>query len=304
MSSRGSGAGLLLLLQAAGCWAAGTQSVQAGPVSEGAAEGQCLVAASRRRGGAPYAGAVASHPTLPCSCVCRVGALPADAQLAKWLRKTVVAPAAAPGSSESSSSSSGNSSSHTSGGGSISSAAALAHGSESSSSSSSEEEGSSGPSTSGRRGEPPVGAPPPAPARHGCHVLVAANKCERRGAGGEAAVSAALAEAVRLGFGEPVALSAMTGEGMSDLYEALQPLLDPIIEARRGAVQQIQAGAGGEPSAAEAGSSGGAAGEDDATAAAGSSGGGGPLRIAIMGLPNVVRGAALVVLRCSAASRP
>ena len=30
----------------------------------------------------------------------------------------------------------------------------------------------------------------------------------------------------RLGLGEPVAVSAETGEGMVDLYEKLQPLLD------------------------------------------------------------------------------
>ncbi|KAA6417474.1 MAG: GTPase Der-like, partial [Trebouxia sp. A1-2] len=51
-------------------------------------------------------------------------------------------------------------------------------------------------------------------------VLLAANKAERRG------VEAALTDATRLGFGEPIAISAETGEGMTELYAALQPLLD------------------------------------------------------------------------------
>ncbi|KAI7838297.1 hypothetical protein COHA_007867 [Chlorella ohadii] len=123
----------------------------------------------------------------------------------------------------------------------------------------------------------------------GCHVLLAANKCERRGVGNEAVISATLAESVRLGFGEPVALSAMTGEGLSDLYEALQPLLDPIVAARQAAVQQIQLPAAAAAAAAEQQhlqqEAGEAAAEPEGGAGSGSSRG--PLKVAIMGLPNV-----------------
>ncbi|PRW45001.1 GTPase Der [Chlorella sorokiniana] len=181
----------------------------------------------------------------------QTGALPPDEQLARWLRKTVVRTPSS-GSSSKSSSSSGDSSSSSS----IS---------ESSSSSS-----GSGP------GRP-----------RGCHVLLAANKCERRGVGNEALVAATLAESVRLGFGEPVALSAMTGEGLSDLYEALQPLLDPIVATRQAAVRQMEA-----PVAAVEQQQGEGAAADAAAAAAAEEGtasgsGKGPLKVAIMGLPNV-----------------
>ena len=211
-----------------------------------------------------------THPQLPPihSPLCSTGTLPGDDQLARWLRKSLAVP------------------------------------------------GSVG--TSGYR------------------VVVAANKCERRGAGGEATVAAALADTSKLGFGEPVALSAMTGEGMSDLYEALQPLLDPLIAVRQAAVQQIEApssrssGDGGSSSRASSASlqastdvatstssngNGGdgsssiaasgpaqqqelASGDQEATSSSSSSSSGskssasssssGPLRIAIMGLPNVV----------------
>ena len=50
-------------------------------------------------------------------------------------------------------------------------------------------------------------------------VLLVANKCEGRG--GEAGRM----EAFRLGFGEPIPLSAEHGEGMGDLYDALAPLI-------------------------------------------------------------------------------
>jgi predicted GTPase len=207
-----------------------------------------------------------THPQLPPihSPLCSTGTLPGDDQLARWLRKSLAVP------------------------------------------------GSVG--TSGYR------------------VVVAANKCERLGAGGEATVAAALADTSKLGFGEPVALSAMTGEGMSDLYEALQPLLDPLVALRQAAVQQIEApsssgGDGGSSSRASSASlqaatdvatstssngSGGegsssiaasgpapqqelASGDPEATSSSSSSGSkssasssSGPLRIAIMGLPNVV----------------
>ncbi len=51
-------------------------------------------------------------------------------------------------------------------------------------------------------------------------IIIAANKCE-----GER-VQAGLAEAYRLGFGDPVPLSAEHGEGLWELYEALQPYFE------------------------------------------------------------------------------
>jgi hypothetical protein len=152
--------------------------------------------------------------------------------------------------------------------------------------------GSSGGSASS---EPASGNP----AGGGCALLLAANKCERRG-GGEGAVAAALAESMRLGLGEPVALSAMTGEGMTELYAALQPLLDPLIETRQAAVQQLVAGRDGEAEERAGGVGGGqlqagsgapegGSSSSGSGSSSGTSGGGGPLKIAIMGLPNVVR---------------
>jgi hypothetical protein len=150
--------------------------------------------------------------------------------------------------------------------------------------------GSSGGSASS---EPASGNP----AGGGCALLLAANKCERRG-GGEGAVAAALAESMRLGLGEPVALSAMTGEGMTELYAALQPLLDPLIETRQAAVQQLVAGRDGEAEERAGGVGGGqlqagsgapegGSSSSGSGSSSGTSGGGGPLKIAIMGLPNV-----------------
>ena len=51
-------------------------------------------------------------------------------------------------------------------------------------------------------------------------VIVLANKSEAR------AANAGIMEAFSLGLGEPVAISAEHGEGLADLYEALQPLID------------------------------------------------------------------------------
>ncbi|MCI4662372.1 MAG: ribosome biogenesis GTPase Der [Neomegalonema sp.] len=52
------------------------------------------------------------------------------------------------------------------------------------------------------------------------HVLLACNKAEGR------AGEAGLYEAYQLGLGEPIAISAEHGEGMEDLYAALQPIAD------------------------------------------------------------------------------
>jgi GTPase len=75
-------------------------------------------------------------------------------------------------------------------------------------------------------------------------VVLAANKCERRGKKGESGVEWALAEAASLGYGQPIAISAETGEGLADLYQALQPRLDPIIERREALVSEIDGGKG------------------------------------------------------------
>ncbi len=55
-------------------------------------------------------------------------------------------------------------------------------------------------------------------------VILVANKAESKGA------QSALSDAYRLGFGEPVAISAEHGEGMADLYEALAKF-DPETES-------------------------------------------------------------------------
>ena len=57
--------------------------------------------------------------------------------------------------------------------------------------------------------------------------ILVANKAE-----GRAGAAGAL-EAYELGFGEPVAVSAEHGEGLSDLYDALQSVLDPLKSSAR-----------------------------------------------------------------------
>ena len=56
------------------------------------------------------------------------------------------------------------------------------------------------------------------------HVLLAANKAEG------AAADPGVLEAFSLGLGEPIRLSAEHGEGLTDLYAALQPLADTFAE--------------------------------------------------------------------------
>jgi len=69
--------------------------------------------------------------------------------------------------------------------------------------------------------------------RQGARVILAANKAE-----GQAAEAGVL-EAWNLGLGEPVALSAEHGEGLSALYEALRPLADSF--AKRDAAAEAEA---------------------------------------------------------------
>ena len=82
-------------------------------------------------------------------------------------------------------------------------------------------------------------------------IILVANKAEAR------AAEAGLAEAYALGLGAPVAISAEHGEGMADLYAALQPVIDAW-----------------QPPAADAADAADAAGAD------------GPLKLAIVGRPN------------------
>ena len=60
--------------------------------------------------------------------------------------------------------------------------------------------------------------------KRSAHVLLAANKAEGRA--GESGVL----EAYSLGLGEPIPISAEHGEGMEDLYAALQPISDAFAE--------------------------------------------------------------------------
>ena len=60
--------------------------------------------------------------------------------------------------------------------------------------------------------------------KRSAHVLVAANKAEG------SAADAGVIEAFGLGLGEPIRLSAEHGEGLNDLYTALQPLADAFTE--------------------------------------------------------------------------
>ncbi len=84
-------------------------------------------------------------------------------------------------------------------------------------------------------------------------VILAANKCEGR------AADAGLYEAFRLGFGEPIAISAEHGTGIGELIEAIEE----------------KAGAAGEIAPTE---------DDDSAA---EEAGARPLRLAIIGRPNV-----------------
>ncbi|MFC3616699.1 ribosome biogenesis GTPase Der [Lutimaribacter marinistellae] len=60
--------------------------------------------------------------------------------------------------------------------------------------------------------------------KRSAHVILAANKAEG------AAADAGVLEAYGLGLGEPIRLSGEHGEGMTDLYAAIQPLADKMAE--------------------------------------------------------------------------
>mmetsp|Transcript_10873 Transcript_10873/g.25831 ORF Transcript_10873/g.25831 Transcript_10873/m.25831 type:complete len:559 (+) Transcript_10873:170-1846(+) len=97
-------------------------------------------------------------------------------------------------------------------------------------------------------------------------VIVVVNKCERRTHTGEAENAEALAEAAALGLGDPVAISAAHGEGMAELYAAMQPHIDSAIGSN-------------SPEASEELLSAMGADVGDLKAH--------PLRLAVVGLPNV-----------------
>lgn len=59
----------------------------------------------------------------------------------------------------------------------------------------------------------------------GIKPIVVMNKSESLD-DGAGSLAAAAGEAHMLGFGDPIALSAETGLGMTELYEALKPLLE------------------------------------------------------------------------------
>ena len=94
-------------------------------------------------------------------------------------------------------------------------------------------------------------------------VILVANKCEGQ------AGAAGLIEAFALGLGDPVAVSAEHGEGMGDLFEALQPHAEAAEARQASAVRAavgVEASAGGEAMEPEEGA---------------------PLQLAIVGRPNV-----------------
>ncbi len=72
------------------------------------------------------------------------------------------------------------------------------------------------------------------------HVLLAANKAEG------SAADAGLIEAFSLGLGEPIRMSAEHGEGMMELYSALQPLADGFAERARADAPEVDVDVGEE----------------------------------------------------------
>ncbi|KAL3694628.1 hypothetical protein R1sor_008279 [Riccia sorocarpa] len=95
-------------------------------------------------------------------------------------------------------------------------------------------------------------------------VVTAVNKAEGIHNDSSGRLMAAIGEAHQLGFGDPVPISAESGEGMADLYDSLRPLVEEAqeeIEKDRGGVQEIK--------------------EEDVNAKAL------PLQLAIAGRPNV-----------------
>lgn len=59
----------------------------------------------------------------------------------------------------------------------------------------------------------------------GIKIVLVMNKSESLDES-DGSLAAAAGEAYRLGFGDPIAISAETGLGMAELYDALKPLLE------------------------------------------------------------------------------
>ena len=120
-------------------------------------------------------------------------------------------------------------------------------------------------------------------------IVLVANKCEIKGSDGASNAAAMLSEAMPLGLGEPIAISAETGEGLVDLYSSLAERLDPILRARREAIEEIERTSivdqrdvdRSEEEKTGASDLSKVATKDDTSK---------PVKIAIMGLVNVVRG--------------
>lgn len=93
-------------------------------------------------------------------------------------------------------------------------------------------------------------------------------------------------ESLKLGFGEPVGVSAETGEGMADLYSALQPHIDLFMKSRV-STQQSASEANSEGDTKTGHINGQEKAEDK------------QLKVAIMGLPNVVCRRKLYTLKIS-----
>jgi len=98
------------------------------------------------------------------------------------------------------------------------------------------------------------------------NIIVTANKCELRSNTGEAEHAEALADAAALGLGEPVAISAAHGEGMADLFVAMQERIDGVSATAEGKISEAQL--------ADMDSD-----DDDLKSY--------PLKLAVVGLPNV-----------------
>lgn len=64
-------------------------------------------------------------------------------------------------------------------------------------------------------------------------VLTLANKSELGGLAQLQRAQAIWADGAALGLGEPINISALTGDGLSDVYAALRPLVDDVARARR-----------------------------------------------------------------------
>ncbi|TKW12085.1 hypothetical protein SEVIR_5G013400v4 [Setaria viridis] len=104
----------------------------------------------------------------------------------------------------------------------------------------------------------------------GIHTLVAMNKSESLDEHG--VLTAAAGEAHKLGFGDPVAISAETGLGMAELYEVLRPLFEEYMsQLPNNGLNQEDPTAGFETEAHED--------EGDESKL--------PLQLAIVGRPNV-----------------